>query len=79
MFIQTEDTPNPETLKFLPGENILKTGSADFPNVESSKVSPLAARLFEVEGVDRKGAEQAFHNASHKLPIKTKIVERRAL
>ena len=35
--------------------------------------------LFEVEGVDRKGAEAAFHNASHKLPIKTKIVERREL
>ena len=35
--------------------------------------------LFEVEGVDRKGAEAAFHNASHKLPIKTRIVERREL
>ena len=33
--------------------------------------------LFEVEGVDRAGAEEAFHNASHKLPIKTKIVGRR--
>ena len=33
--------------------------------------------LFEVEGVDRVGAEEAFHNASHKLPIKTKIVGRR--
>ena len=33
--------------------------------------------LFEVEGVDREGAEEAFHNASHKLPIKTKIVGRR--
>ena len=53
MFIQTEDTPNPETLKFLPGENILKSGSVDFPNEESSKVSPLASRLFEVKGVSR--------------------------
>jgi len=35
--------------------------------------------LFEVEGVDREGAEQAFHNASHKLPIKTKIVGRREI
>ena len=33
--------------------------------------------LFEVEGVDRSGAEEAFHNASHKLPIKTKVVNRR--
>ena len=53
MFIQTEDTPNPETLKFLPGENILKSGTADFSNIESSKVSPLASRLFEVKGVSR--------------------------
>ena len=35
--------------------------------------------LFEVDGVDRKGAEKAFHNASNKLPIKTKIVSRREL
>ena len=35
--------------------------------------------LFEVDGVDRKGAEEAFHNASNKLPIKTKIVSRREL
>ena len=35
--------------------------------------------LFEIEGVDRKGAEQAFHNAAHKLPIKTKVVGRREL
>ena len=33
--------------------------------------------LFEVKGVDRAGAEEAFHNAAHKLPIKTKIVGRR--
>jgi len=53
MFIQTEDTPNPETLKFMPGENVLKSGTADFSNIEASKVSPLASRLFEVEGVSR--------------------------
>ena len=38
MFIQTEDTPNPETLKFMPGENVLKKGTADFSNKEQSKV-----------------------------------------
>ena len=53
MFIQTEDTPNPETLKFLPGENLLKSGTADFSDADSSKVSPLASRLFEVVGVRR--------------------------
>ena len=53
MFIQTEDTPNPDTLKFMPGDTVLKTGSVDFPNVESSVSSPLATRLFEIEGVTR--------------------------
>ena len=53
MFIQTEDTPNPETLKFMPGENVLKKGTVDFSNKEQSKVSPLASRLFDVDGVSR--------------------------
>ena len=53
MFIQTEDTPNPETLKFMPGENVLNKGTVDFSNKEASKVSPLASRLFNVDGVSR--------------------------
>ena len=53
MFIQTEDTPNPETLKFIPGNIILKTGTADFPSKEVSSNSPLACRLFEIDGVSR--------------------------
>ncbi len=51
MFIQTEATPNPATLKFLPGCDVLPEGAMDFPNVETAAPSPLAARLFEVEGV----------------------------
>ena len=53
MFIQTEDTPNPETLKFMPGENVLIKGTEDFSNINVAKISPLASRLFEVEGVSR--------------------------
>ena len=53
MFIQTEDTPNPETLKFMPGENVLSKGTVDFSNKEDSKISPLASRLFDVDGVSR--------------------------
>ena len=53
MFIQTEDTPNPETLKFIPGTIILKTGSADFSNKEIASDSPLASRLFKIDGVSR--------------------------
>ncbi len=51
MFIQTESTPNPATLKFLPGREVLPEGSADFPDAASARRSPLAERLFEIEGV----------------------------
>ncbi|MBV0913970.1 NifU family protein [Anianabacter salinae] len=51
MFIQTESTPNPATLKFLPGQAVLDAGTADFPNVDAAEKSPLAARLFGVDGV----------------------------
>ena len=53
MFIQTEDTPNPDTLKFIPGTAVLDKGTSDFPNSESANSSPLASRLFEIEGVSR--------------------------
>lgn len=51
MFIQTEQTPNPATLKFLPGRTVMPSGTADFPSRESAGRSPLADRLFAVEGV----------------------------
>lgn len=51
MFIQTESTPNPATLKFLPGQTVLEMGTADFPSAVGADVSPLAARIFAVEGV----------------------------
>ena len=51
MFIQTEETPNPATLKFLPGRAVMPAGTADFPNAEAAARSPLAERLFQVDGV----------------------------
>jgi Fe-S cluster biogenesis protein NfuA len=51
MFIQTESTPNPATLKFLPGMEVLAMGTADFPNAEVAAKSPLATRIFAVAGV----------------------------
>lgn len=51
MFIQTESTPNPATLKFLPGETVLETGTANFPEAGTAGRSPLAQRLFGVSGV----------------------------
>ena len=51
MFIQTESTPNPATLKFLPGQSVLEMGTADFPTADAAGGSPLATRIFAVEGV----------------------------
>ena len=51
MFIQTESTPNPATLKFLPGQQVLRVGTADFPAPDTAEKSPLAQRIFAVDGV----------------------------
>ncbi|MEJ5219089.1 NifU family protein [Cognatishimia sp. D5M38] len=51
MFIQTESTPNPATLKFLPGQTVLEVGTADFPSAEAAEASPLAKRVFALSGV----------------------------
>lgn len=51
MFIQTESTPNPATLKFLPGQDVLGTGTADFPDADAAASSPLARAIFGAEGV----------------------------
>ncbi len=51
MFIQTESTPNPATLKFLPGLTVLEAGTADFPTAEAAQKSPLARRIFAITGV----------------------------
>lgn len=54
MLIRTEQTPNPATRKFLPGQNVMESGTRDFPNAGSAEASPLASALFasgQVEGV----------------------------
>jgi len=51
MFIQTEATPNPATLKFIPGRTVLDTGTMEFSNRDAATRSPLAERLFGVPGV----------------------------
>ena len=53
MFIQTEQTPNPSTLKFLPGRVVMEKGTVDFAGAENARTSPLARRLFAIEGVER--------------------------
>ena len=51
MFIQTESTPNPATMKFLPGQAVLEAGTADFPTETAAAASPLARRIFATGGV----------------------------
>src|SRR5690349_25039604 len=54
MLIQTEPTPNPATLKFLPGRAVMDSGTRDFASYEDAEASPLAAAIFsigDVEGV----------------------------
>lgn len=53
MFIETEGTPNPATLKFLPGRDVMGLGTADFPDPEAAARSQLARAIFMLEGVTR--------------------------
>ena len=53
MFIQTEETPNPATLKFLPGRVVMERGTADFDSAEKAARSPLAESLFRIDGIAR--------------------------
>ena len=53
MFIQTESTPNPRTLKFLPGREVLHSGSRDFADAAAAAASPLAQALMAIDGVER--------------------------
>jgi Fe-S cluster biogenesis protein NfuA len=52
MFIQTEATPNPRTMKFIPGEPVMGQGSASFADQKSAEKSPLAGALFKIENVE---------------------------
>lgn len=49
--IETQDTPNPRSLKFLPGKPVLRSGTLDFPSPSSAECSSLAKNLFDIEGV----------------------------
>src|SRR5579884_1360107 len=51
MFIQTESTPNPLTLKFIPGVSVMSSGTAFYTSVADAKSSPLAQALFRTDGV----------------------------
>ena len=52
MFIQTENTPNPETIKFIPGCEVMLHGTAEFKKNDALENAPLAQRLFMIDGVE---------------------------
>ena len=74
MFIETEGTPNPATLKFLPGRDILGDKTADFADADAALISPLAEALFGLEGVAR-----GFLGGDFVTITKTPVVEWQAL
>ncbi len=74
MFIETEGTPNPATLKFLPGRAILGDATADFADADAALISPLAEALFGLEGVAR-----VFLGGDFVTVTKTPAVEWQAL
>lgn len=51
MLIETESTPNPQTLKFLPGVTVMETGTRDFATADEAEASPLAEALFDLGDV----------------------------
>jgi Fe-S cluster biogenesis protein NfuA len=84
MFIQTEATPNPSVLKFLPGRELLAAGTREFRDEAEAAASPLAVDLFDLDGVTRVFYGQDFvtvtidddHDWSHlKAPILAAIMD----
>ena len=69
MFIQTEATPNPATLKFIPGRTVLPTGTLEYREAAEAAASPLAARLFGIDGVTGVFLGQDFISVSKSDPL----------
>ncbi len=73
MLIRTEQTPNPATRKFLPGQPVMDAGSRDFPDRGTAEASPLASELFAtgtVEGVARESLERTLTGLRRYLTTK---------
>lgn len=86
MFIQTEATPNPDVIKFLPGQAVLAQGTKQFVSEDEAKVSPLAEALFKIDGVSalffgsdfltvRRSPESSLIWAQLKPPILAAIMD----
>lgn len=68
MFIQTQQTPNPSSLMFIPGEKVLEGGSKSFTSAREAMASPLAKKLFNIDGVTQVG--RRGHGHGHGLPAR---------
>ncbi len=76
MFIQTEPTPNPATLKFLPGRTVMAEGVAELTDpAEAERLSPLARRLFEVDGVTGVYLGSDFISVTKAEPVDWQIIK----
>ncbi len=75
MFIQTEETPNPATLKFLPGRILMSEGTANFKSREEGTKSPLALKLFEIDGVKSVFFGADFITVSKKDPLEWSVLK----
>ena len=75
MFIQTEDTPNPETLKFIPGLVVLDTGTEEFVDAKSSESSPLVKRIFNIDGISRVFLGSDFISVTKNVDLEWNILK----
>jgi Fe-S cluster biogenesis protein NfuA len=76
MFIQTEPTPNPATLKFLPGRTVMAEGVAELTDAaEAVRLSPLARRLFDVDGVTGVYLGSDFISVTKAEPVDWQIIK----
>jgi len=76
MFIQTEPTPNPATLKFLPGRTVMANGVAELTDPDSAaRLSPLARRIFEVEGVSGVYLGSDFISVTKSDPVDWQVIK----
>ena len=75
MFIQTEDTPNPNTLKFIPGVQVLEEGTIEFKDQDSAKISNLANLIFLIDGIDRVFLATEFVSVTKKIDTNWEILK----
>ena len=75
MFIQTEETPNPNTLKFIPGVQVLEEGTVEFKDKESAKISNLGNIIFLINGIERVFLATEFVSVTKKNDVRKTIIK----